>query len=130
MIEYNNITAYEYFNNIFSVYYSNPALNLPLVTIDESPRPKKRYCYTSDTLLDSIYVASGNSVRMFTTPSYPPQLLEANSNDPGARLQVEVDENTSPELSDEWLTSTGTDTRSYSKRQWDEKSIPDPQIYH
>ena len=81
MIEFNNRTVYECFNNPFSVGSFNPGLNIPPITIDDSPIPNKRSWYTPDTLPSAIYVASGNSVNVFTNPSDYLQLLEPKYDD-------------------------------------------------
>ena len=41
MIEYNNRTVYDCFNNIFTFYGHNPYFNLLPMPIDDSPRPKQ-----------------------------------------------------------------------------------------
>ena len=55
-------------------------LNLPPITIDDIPAPKTSQ-YISDPLPAAIYITSGNSVGMFTTPSDSPQLLVLYSDD-------------------------------------------------
>ena len=62
-----SLIVYELFNNNTPVDYSSPYLNITPMPIDDSPRPNKRYQYTSDPLPDSIYVTSGKFVINLTT---------------------------------------------------------------
>ena len=57
--EYNDRTVYDCFNNSFLCDGGIPDLILPLITIDDSPRPNKRYPYNYDLLTATIYVTSG-----------------------------------------------------------------------
>ena len=61
-LEYNNMTVYDCFNNPFTRYCGSPAMHLPLITIDDIPRPHKRAQYAPDMLPHAISVASENSV--------------------------------------------------------------------
>ena len=76
IIEYNDMTVYDCFNNTFSVNCGIPYLNLPPIPIYDSPRTNKRSRYTYDPLPVSKSVTPGNSVSTLTTPSNYPQLLE------------------------------------------------------
>ena len=80
-IEYNSITIYDCFNNIFSIYFSGTDLNLLPMTINDRYRPKKEAYYTSYPLPDTIYVPFVNSVSNYTTPSESPQVFLLSSND-------------------------------------------------
>ena len=62
-----SLIVYELFNNNTPVDYSSPYLSITPMPIDDSPRPNKRYQYTSDPLPDSIYVTSGKFVINLTT---------------------------------------------------------------
>ena len=68
MGEYNGRSFFECFNNTFLVDCGKTYLNLPPMTINDSPHTYKRAGYTSDTLTYAIYVTSGNSVITVTTP--------------------------------------------------------------
>ena len=73
--QYNNKKVYECFNNTFSIYCGIPTLNLPSITIDDTPHKNKRAMYTSDTLPASISVPYGNYVSALTKHNYYPKLL-------------------------------------------------------
>ena len=69
MIYYNDRSVYDCFNNPFTVDCGIPTLNLPSITIDDSPRQKKIARYTSDPLPAAIYITPGKSVSTLTNPS-------------------------------------------------------------
>ena len=59
ILEYNNRTVYECFNNPFTYYCGSPAMHLPPITIDDRPPPAhKRARYAPDLLPAAISVAS------------------------------------------------------------------------
>ena len=78
-LEYKNRTVYECFNNPFTAYFGSPALNLPPITIDDTPPPHKRAQYTPDLLPDEIYVVSEKYFSTLTTPSNFPDLLPSDN---------------------------------------------------
>ena len=82
MIEYNNTTVYEWFNNPFKVDFVSPALNLPPIPVDDSIHLNKIYLYTSDPIPDNITVTSVKYVIMLTTPYNFPQLIFFKYDDP------------------------------------------------
>ena len=67
--------VYEFFNNTFPYDCGKPALNLPPIIIDDTPRPHKRDRYTPDLLLYYISVDSENYVSTLTTNSYLTRLI-------------------------------------------------------
>ena len=69
MIKYNDRKFYDCFINTFPDGFGSPALNIPLITIDEIPQPDKRARFTPDMLSSAVFVASETSVSTFTTPS-------------------------------------------------------------
>ena len=79
--EYNDRMVYECFNNTIPYHGGSPALNLPTIIIDDSPRPYKRARYAPDMLTAAISVASGKSVSTLTSPSYFQQVLVLTSDD-------------------------------------------------
>ena len=59
----------------------SPDFNLPPMPIEYSFKPNKRYLYTPDPLLYTIYFSSGNSVGNLTTPSESPKVIVLTSDD-------------------------------------------------
>ena len=57
--EYSDRKIYEWLNNPFSIDFGSPALNLPRIQIDDSPRPNKISLYKFDPLPSAISVTSG-----------------------------------------------------------------------
>ena len=92
MREYNNRTVYDWSNNHFPDYCVSPALNLPPITIDNSPRLHKRYHYTPYLLPAAISVASENYVSTLTAPYYLPQILLLPYNDTNTPQNMNEDE--------------------------------------
>ena len=66
-LEHNNRTVYECFNNTFTYEFGSPALNIPPITFDDIPHPRKRSRYYLDLLPSDISVASENYFSTFTT---------------------------------------------------------------
>ena len=56
-------------------------MNLPPITIEDIPFPHKISLYSPDLLLDTIYVASENSVSTLTTPYDSPKIFPLTSDD-------------------------------------------------
>ena len=90
MIEYNNRTVYDCFNNIFTFYGGNPDLNLPPMPIDDSPRAEQKSRYTSDPLPAAISVASGKSGSKLTTTSESPNVIFLYYNDDNTRHTIMI----------------------------------------
>ena len=89
--ELNGRTVYDCFNNLFPCYCGSPALNLPPITINDSPHQDKRYRYPPDLLLAAISVASENSAGTLTTPSDSPQVIVLTSDDPDPHHAIKKD---------------------------------------
>ena len=70
MIEYNNRTVYDWFNNPFPVDGVSPSLNIPPIPIGDITRLNKISQYSFDPLPYAIYVAYGNSGNALTTVTY------------------------------------------------------------
>ena len=78
MIEYNDRTVYDWFDNSFPVDCASLALNIPPMPIYDSTLLNNRSYYTSDPLSDAVSVTSGNYVSTFTTPSDSPEVIFLN----------------------------------------------------
>ena len=91
MREYKNRTIYECLNNTFPIDFGSPALNIPNITIDDSPRTKNISRYNSDPLRADVSIAYGNYVIALTTPYESPQLLEPNYVDPDTQHTIMSD---------------------------------------
>ena len=64
---------YEFFRNLFLFYFCIIDLNIPIILVDDSTGPNKRYHCTSYPIIANIYVSSEKSVSNFTsTCEYPP----------------------------------------------------------
>ena len=70
--EWNYMTVYDFFNNNFTFDCVISALNIPPISIDDTPHKNKRAKYTYDFLPDNIHFASGNSLGTFTWPYESP----------------------------------------------------------
>ena len=77
ILEHNNRTVYDCFNNPFTADCGSPAMYLPPITVDDRPPPPphKRAQYAPDLLPPAISVASENYVSTLTTPSDSPDIL-------------------------------------------------------
>ena len=89
---YNDRIVFDCFNDPFPNKCGISALNLPPVTIDDSPHPKKTSHYTSGPLLATIYVASKNSVGTLTSPCESPTLHFFGSKTPATDHNMMKDE--------------------------------------
>ena len=69
MREYNVMLIYDRINTHFTVYFGGPALNIPLMNLEDSFRPKKRSCYTPDPLPAATYVIYRNYVSTLNSTS-------------------------------------------------------------
>ena len=87
ILDYNNRTVYDCFNNPFTYNFFSPDLNLPPITFDDRPQKKSRY--TPDLLPDTISVASENYFINLITPSDSPYLLP--SDDPNTLHVMKMD---------------------------------------
>ena len=61
------------------------------ITIDDSPRPDKRFLYIPDMIPYGISVVSENSVSIFTTPYDSPKLPVITSYYPHPRNAMNID---------------------------------------
>ena len=86
--EYNDKPVNDCFDDPFPAGCGGKYLNLPLIPIDNSPRPNKRTRYISDPLPDAISITSGNSVSALTTPFDSPQVIVLNSDDPNTHHTI------------------------------------------
>ena len=67
-LDYNKMTVYHYFNNIFTYEFCIPYLNVPHINFDDKSDLHERACYIPDLIPDAISVASDNTFNTFTTP--------------------------------------------------------------
>ena len=63
-------------------------MDIPIITIYDSPRLKVRAYYASDTLPDAISVTSVNNAINLTTPSDSPQFIFLNYDDPNTHHTI------------------------------------------
>ena len=78
ILEYNNRTGYDCFNDTFTDEFGSPDLHLPPITIDDRSCSYKRARYNPDLLPDAISVDSKNYVSTLTNPLDSPDLLYFN----------------------------------------------------
>ena len=88
MVDYNNRTFYDCFNNPFPDHGVSPTFNLPLIARHYRPCLDKRYQYTPDMIPASISVTSENSISSLDTPSDYPQVLVLDSDDPNPHHSI------------------------------------------
>ena len=74
-IEYNKMTVYYCFDNIFPDDCGSSYFYLTPIIIDDIPQPHNISWYNPDLIPYNISVASENSVSTFTTPNDSPLLL-------------------------------------------------------
>ena len=91
MREYNNSTFYDWFNTPFPADCDIPVLNLPPITIDDSPLPDKIDRYTPDLFSAAIYVASENSVINLTTHFDSPHVPVLSFDDSNPHYTINKD---------------------------------------